>query len=43
MQRARESGAEIVTDVHVNPNSRQREIWMRDPDGYLIVLAEPAA
>ena len=34
------AGAEIVHDVHVNPNARQREIWLRDPDGYLVVLAE---
>lgn len=35
----RATGAEIVTDVHVNPNARHREIWLRDPDGYLVVLA----
>lgn len=23
----------------VNPNARQRECWMRDPDGYLVVIA----
>jgi len=40
VQRARRLGAEIVHDVHVNPNARQREIWLRDPDGYLVVLAE---
>jgi catechol 2,3-dioxygenase-like lactoylglutathione lyase family enzyme len=33
--------AHIVTDVHVNPNAGHREIWIRDPDGYLVVLAEP--
>ena len=31
----------IETDVHTNPNARHREIWLRDPDGYLVVLAEP--
>ncbi|MGI8715018.1 MAG: VOC family protein [Solirubrobacteraceae bacterium] len=41
VQRIRESGAEIVTDVAVNPNSGRREVWLRDPDGYLIVVAEP--
>lgn len=41
--RVRDSGAEIVTDVHVNPNSGCREIWLRDPDGYLIVIAQPFA
>ncbi len=32
--------AEIVTGVHVNPNAGQREIWIRDPDGYLVVFSE---
>jgi hypothetical protein len=31
----------IETDVHVNPNSEHREIWLRDPDGYRVVIAEP--
>jgi hypothetical protein len=31
----------IQTDVHHNPNAGHREIWLRDPDGYLVVLAEP--
>jgi len=37
--RVRKGGATIVTDVHVNPNAGHREIWLRDPDGYLVVLA----
>jgi catechol 2,3-dioxygenase-like lactoylglutathione lyase family enzyme len=37
--RIRKANAEIVTDVHVNPNAQHREIWLRDPDGYLVVLA----
>jgi catechol 2,3-dioxygenase-like lactoylglutathione lyase family enzyme len=41
VSRIRASGAELVTDVHVNPNAGHREIWIRDPDGYLVVLAEP--
>lgn len=40
--RTRGTGAEIVTDVHVNPNSRLRELWLRDRDGYLVVLADGA-
>jgi catechol 2,3-dioxygenase-like lactoylglutathione lyase family enzyme len=43
VDRVRASGAEIVTDVHVNPNSGCREIWLRDPDGYLVVLAQTFA
>jgi catechol 2,3-dioxygenase-like lactoylglutathione lyase family enzyme len=37
--RARRAKAEVVTDVHVNPNAGHRELWLRDPDGYLVVLA----
>jgi catechol 2,3-dioxygenase-like lactoylglutathione lyase family enzyme len=40
VDRLRTAGATIETDVHVNPNSQHREIWLRDPDGYLVVLAE---
>ena len=37
--RARALAAEIVQEPKVNPNSRQREIWLRDPDGYVVVIA----
>jgi predicted enzyme related to lactoylglutathione lyase len=40
--RTRGTGAEVVTDVHVNPNSGLRELWLRDHDGYLVVLADGA-
>jgi catechol 2,3-dioxygenase-like lactoylglutathione lyase family enzyme len=39
--RVRAAGAEIVTDVHDNPNAGHREIWLHDLDGYLVVIAEP--
>ena len=35
-------GAEVERDVHVNPNARQRELWLRDPDGYRVVVAGPS-
>jgi catechol 2,3-dioxygenase-like lactoylglutathione lyase family enzyme len=38
--RSRDAGAAVVTDVHVNPNAGHRELWLRDPDGYLVVFAE---
>ena len=43
VDRVRKAGARvsIQTDVHHNPNAGHREIWLRDPDGYLVVLAEP--
>jgi catechol 2,3-dioxygenase-like lactoylglutathione lyase family enzyme len=40
VEQIRSLGAELVHDVHVNPNAGHREIWLRDPDGYLVVLAE---
>jgi catechol 2,3-dioxygenase-like lactoylglutathione lyase family enzyme len=41
-ERARSIGAVVERDVHVNPNAKQREMWLRDPDGYLVVLAGPS-
>jgi hypothetical protein len=28
-----------VEDPHVNTNANHRECWLRDPDGYVLVLA----
>lgn len=42
VERVRATGAPVVRDEHTNPNARQREIWVRDPDGYLVVLAGPS-
>ena len=39
--RARELAAPIVLDVHRNPNANHRELWIRDLDGYTVVLASP--
>jgi hypothetical protein len=39
--RARELGAEVVLDVHVNPNPNHRELWIKDLDGYTVVIASP--
>lgn len=43
VERARATGAAVVHDVLTNPNARQQELWVRDPDGYLVVLAGPSA
>ncbi|WP_308213849.1 VOC family protein [Rhodococcus tibetensis] len=40
LARVRTSDVDVVTDVHVNPNAGHREIWLRDLDGYLVVIAE---
>lgn len=41
VERARAAAAAVATDLHVNPNAGHREIWLRDLDGYLVVLASP--
>jgi catechol 2,3-dioxygenase-like lactoylglutathione lyase family enzyme len=42
VEQVRATGAPVVRDLHTNPNARQQEIWVRDPDGYLVVLAGPS-
>jgi catechol 2,3-dioxygenase-like lactoylglutathione lyase family enzyme len=42
VERARAAGARVEHDVHTNPNAKQQEIWLRDPDGYLVVVAGPS-
>lgn len=37
--RARDLKAEILEEPHVNPNARHRECWLRDQNGYVVVLA----
>jgi catechol 2,3-dioxygenase-like lactoylglutathione lyase family enzyme len=41
VERARALGAAVVEEPHVNPAPRHREMWLRDPDGYVVVLASP--
>jgi catechol 2,3-dioxygenase-like lactoylglutathione lyase family enzyme len=42
VERVRAAGAQVIRDRHVNPNANQEEIWVRDPDGYIVVLAGPS-
>jgi catechol 2,3-dioxygenase-like lactoylglutathione lyase family enzyme len=37
--RAGELGARILEGPHDNQRARQRELWLQDPDGYVVVLA----
>lgn len=39
VKRANSIAAEILEGPQVNPNANHREIWIRDPDGYVVVLA----
>lgn len=41
VRRARALKAKVVRKPHVNPAPAHREIWLRDPDGYVVVLASP--
>jgi catechol 2,3-dioxygenase-like lactoylglutathione lyase family enzyme len=41
VQRARGLGAQIIEDPHVNPAPQHKEIWLRDPDGYVVVVSSP--
>jgi len=39
VERIRALRAEVLQEPHENPYARHREIWIRDPDGYVVVLA----
>jgi len=39
VERAKALGAEILEPPKVNPSANHREIWLRDPDGYVVVIA----
>jgi len=41
VERARAMGAQVIVEPHVNPAPRHREFWLRDPDGYVVVIASP--
>lgn len=41
VDRARRLGARVIEEPHVNPAPQHREIWIQDPDGYVVVLASP--
>ena len=41
VERARASHAQVILEPHINPNPKHREMWLRDPDGYVVVIASP--
>jgi catechol 2,3-dioxygenase-like lactoylglutathione lyase family enzyme len=41
VERARRLGAEIIEEPHINPGPQHREMWLRDSDGYVVVVASP--
>ena len=40
--RALEMGANVFDEPHVNPEARQYEFSLRDPDGYALTVFRPA-
>ena len=41
VERARRLEAVVVEEPDINPAPRHREIWLRDPNGYVVALASP--
>jgi catechol 2,3-dioxygenase-like lactoylglutathione lyase family enzyme len=41
VERARALRAHVILEPHFNPNPKHREMWLRDPDGYVVVIASP--
>jgi catechol 2,3-dioxygenase-like lactoylglutathione lyase family enzyme len=41
VKRVRALRATVLRKPHVNPAPGHREIWLRDPDGYVVVIASP--
>ena len=41
VEQARALGAHIVQEPHANPRPNHREMWLHDPDGYMVVIASP--
>ncbi len=41
VERARAAGGDVIEDDHVNELAHHREIWLRDPDGYVVVVSSP--
>ncbi len=41
VKRVRALRATVLLKPHVNPAPGHREIWIQDPDGYVVVIASP--
>ena len=41
MDRVRQADAEIIEGPLFNENGRQDEVWLRGPEGYVVVVAGP--
>lgn len=41
VSRARALKAQFIEEPFVNPAPQHREMWLRDPDGFVVVIASP--
>ena len=41
VERARTLKAEVIEGPFVNPAPQHREMWLHDPDGYVVVISSP--
>lgn len=41
LERVKKTGAFILDGPLFNPNARQREVWLKGPEGYRVVVAGP--
>ena len=41
VNRARGLQSEVILEPFFNPSPQHREMWLRDPDGYVVVIAGP--
>lgn len=39
LRRIQAHEAHVLEEVKVNPSANHREVWLRDPDGYVVVIA----
>jgi catechol 2,3-dioxygenase-like lactoylglutathione lyase family enzyme len=41
VKRAQKLRARVLEKPHVNPAPQHRELWLEDPDGYVVVVCSP--
>jgi catechol 2,3-dioxygenase-like lactoylglutathione lyase family enzyme len=41
VSRVKKLGARVLEEPKVNPLANHREVWLQDPDGYVVVIAGP--
>ncbi|MGA9796082.1 MAG: VOC family protein [Rhizomicrobium sp.] len=41
VKQARALNAQVIEEPHINAAPQHREMWLRDPDGYVVVIASP--